>query len=350
MENGINTKGLYIYGIVPTYYLADQFRKLEGTGVFNITFQKVSALVSQNSVIDYRLLSVEPLARLLIDHQKTIENIMNMGFITMIPMRLGTFANNTTEVLKILETGYDLIVDTFEKISNLIEINIVATWSDFSRVLAETALHKQVVEMKAKIEKSSAGVNHSDQLSIGYLVKKILDENRAEYSSKILDSLKPYCQSTKQHEVLNDQMVCNTAFLLNQSQLGMLENALDKLDEALNGKLNFKLVGPLPCYSFFTLEVKSILYNEIESARKELGLTNSTSEKKVKQAYLDKVKLYHPDTNPGEGNPVILNHINNAYQTLLDYISVVKPESREAYFSLQPEAVEGHSVFLKIKK
>lgn len=350
MDNGINTESLYIYGIVPTYYEAEQFRKLDSTDVFSIPFQKASAIVSKNSVIDYRQLGAEPLVRLLLDHQKTIESLMDMGFTTIIPMRIGTFANNTSEVLRILEKGYDLIIETIEKANNLLEIDIVASWSDFSQILAEIAVNPQVVEMKAKIENSETGITQSDQLSIGNLVKKMLDERKDEYATKIIEALNPFCQSTKQHEVQNDQMVSNTAFLLNQSQSALLEKALDQLDESLNGKLNFKLVGPLPCYSFYTLEVKKLYFEEIELAKKELGLNNSTSEKNINQAYLDKAKLFHPDTNLGDDGVVMFNRINKAYQTMLDYVNAVKPESREEQFSLLIDAVAGNSFFLKIKE
>lgn len=347
--NGINTKGLYIYGVIPSYYDAAQFRELESVGVFSIPFEKVSAIVSKSSVIDYRKLSVESLAKLLVDHQKTIESLMNMGFNTIIPMRLGTFANNVTEVIQILEKGYDLIMETAVKVTNLLEIDVVSLWSDFDQVLAEIATSPKVFEMKTKIEESKAKITQSDQLSIGYLVKNMLDEKKAEHAAKIKDALEPFCQNAKQHELMDDQMVSNTAFLVKQSKLPLFEKALDQLDERLNGKLNFKMVGPLPCYSFYTMEVKELCFDEIESAKKELGLSNSTSEKNIKQAYLEKAKLFHPDMNRGDGDSVIFNRINKAYQTMLDYVNAVKPASREDQFSLLLDSVVGNSFFLKIK-
>jgi len=350
MENGINTEGLYIYGIIPTYYDAAQFIKLESTNLFNVPFQKVSAIVSKKSVIDFRQLSAEPLAQLLLDHQKTIESLMDMGFNTIIPMRIGTFANNTTEIIRIIEKEYNLIMETIEKVTNLIEIDIVSTWSDFGQIIAEIAVNPKVVEMKEKIENSEIGITQSDQLSIGYLIKNMLDELKSEYKTKITEVLSPFCQSTKQHELMNDQMVSNTAFLLNQSKLFQFEKALDQLDESLNGKLNFKLVGPLPCYSFYTMELKELCFEEIESAKKELGLTNLTSGIKIEQAYLDKAKLFHPDTNPGDDGVVMFNRINKAYQTLLNYVNTVKPASRDEQFSLLIDTEEEKSFFLKIKE
>ena len=350
MEILRNTDGLYIYGIIPTYYSAEQFRSLDGIEIFNLPFKKVSAIVSKKWIVDYRQLGTETLAKLLVDHQRTIETLMNKGFSTIIPMRIGTFANNQSEVIKLLEKGYDLIIETIEKITNHIEIDVVAMWSDFGQIISEVAQSPQVDEMKTKLQSSQTEITQSDQLAVGYLVKKLLDDKKAEYSTKILEALKPFCQSSKAHEVLNDQMVTNTAFLLNKNQSVLFENALDKLDESLSGKINFKLVGPLPCYSFYTLEVKDLIFEEIDSARIELGLDHETSEKNIKQAYLDKVKLFHPDTNSDNDSAKNFDRIKKAFHTMTDYANAVKPASRDEAFSLQKKAFAQNSFLLKIKE
>ncbi|MEI6456070.1 MAG: GvpL/GvpF family gas vesicle protein [bacterium] len=350
MDNGINTKGLYIYGIIPNYYPAEKYRELDNINVFNISFGKVSAIVSKSSVIDYRQLGTEPLAKLLVDHQRTIENIMNMGFNAIIPMKLGTFAHNTGAVLKILERGYPLIMEVMEKIVNIIEIDVVSTWANFNQVLAQVAVHPKVIEIKSRIEKSKVRITQSEQLSVGYLVKQILDEKKAACEIRIIKALNPFCQSIRPHDVMNDQMVSNTAYLVNQSQSELFEKALDTLDLEFGDELNFKMIGPLPCYSFFTLEVNELHFEEIESARQELGLSDYTTEKTIKQAYLDHVKIFHPDTNPGNPSPIIFERINKAYQVMVDYTRAIKPTSRDDQFSLLPDAITENSILVKIRE
>lgn len=346
----MNNKGIYIYGIIPTYYDSDSFRKLDGIDVFNISYKKISAIVSQNTVIDYKQLGRESLAKLLVHHQKTIESVMDMGFSTIIPMRLGTFANNTTEVLEILEKGYDLIIRTIEKIANHIEIDIVATWSDFASVLSDISVHPEVVELKEKIQKSNIDISQSDQLTVGRLVKKILDKKKEECATKIINALTSISKNMKQHEVMNDQMVSNIAFLINKSQLPLFEKTVEQLDVEFNGKLNFKYIGPLPCYSFYTLEVQELPYVQVEMARNELELDNSATEKEIKKAYLEKVKLFHPDTNSGIENSESFNRISNAYKTLQDYSHAVRQSSPEDMVSFVKEKVIENSILVKIKE
>jgi hypothetical protein len=350
MEEGIIKKDLYIYGLVPNHYDDEQFKKLNNIGVIRIPFQEISAIVSQKDKIDLKQLNTEELAELMVHHQKTVESLMNMGFNTIIPMRLGTFTNSSTELIRILKKEYEIILDTTAKVTDLIEVEIVSTYADFGQIIAGIAVHPKVIEMKRNAESNKLGITQDDQLSIGYLVKNLLDELKAKYATTITETFQPLCTTLKQHELMNDQMVSNTAFLIPKSKFDLFEQKLDQLDETLLGKFNFKLVGPLPCYSFYTMELKSICLEEIESAQKELELDNSTSEKNIQQAYLNKAKFFHPDSNSGEDTTIIFNQIKKAHKTLLDYIDVIKPASKEEYFSLNTDTVIENSLFLKIKE
>jgi hypothetical protein len=341
-------KGLYIYGLIPNYYSADQFREMEKLNVVSIPYGKILAIVAESNIVDYSELGTEPLARLLLSHQQTIESIMKMGFNTIIPVQLGTFAENAKQVKKIIETGYDLILQTFEKISGFYEVDIVTTWADFSATLGEIALHPQVLELKSKFQQKEE-ITRDDQMQIGMIVKKMLDQKRSELSDKIYNSLEPFCQKPKQHELLNDQMVSNTAFMVNQQQQQLIEKALDELDAELDGKINFKLVGPLPCYSFFTLEAKRLQYYDLIDAVKGLDLDGEISQKSIRQAYHNKVKLYHPDQNPDDEGRVLFTKAQLDYQLLLNYIRAQKPESEHESIAIAPGKINNDFYIIKIK-
>jgi uncharacterized protein YukE len=241
-------------------------------------------------------------------------------------------------------------METAEKVRNLVEVEIISTWADFSQIMSEIAVNPKIVEMKEKSVRSESGVTQADQLSIGELVKNLLDALQSEYATKTAEAFAPFYKSTKQHELMNDQMVANTAFLVHQNKLVLFEKALDELDENLNGKLNFKFVGPLPCYSFYTMELKSLSIEKIQSAKKELGLADFISENSMQQAYLDKAKLLHPDANTGEDATIVFNQIKKAHKTLQNYADVLKLASKEDQFSLQRDVIIKNSLFLKIKE
>jgi len=344
------TKGIYIYGIVPNFYSTDMFRSLENSGVYAITFQNISAIVSDRNSTHLDYLDRESLGYLLVHHQKTIEDLMGKGFAMLIPMRLGTIVSSKEEVFKILANGYDLIIDTLKKIEHLTEIDLAVTWADFPGTLKEIAGHPDIIAIKDDILKKADTLLKIDQVKVGMLVQAKLKEKNTKVELNILDFLSPISLDIKTHEAMNDEMVTNSAFLINRNNKEKFEQLMDQLDEEYKGLLNFKLVGPLPCYSFYTIEVKDLNSEQVEQARKELGLREETSESEIKKAYLEKAKLFHPDAHPDNGDEENFNRINKAYNTLLDYSVSARQSSKDDLISLAKEKVIENLILVKIKE
>jgi len=341
-------KGLYIYGIVPTFYSTEQFRELDKLNVVHVSYGKIAAIAAEDTIVELKDMGKEPLARLLVAHQHKIEAIMNMGFNTIIPMRLGTFSSDESQLKNILKKGHDLILEIFDKISGFVEVDLVSTWADFSNMIREIAVDPQVVALKAEIQKNDT-ITQADQMEIGFLVKKLIDKRKEEVAEKIYTALEPFSLSVRKHEVMNDEMVSNLAFMVNQQQQTLLENALDELDQELNGKLNFKLVGPLPCYSFFTLEVDLLRYEDLVAAKEELEPGDAISEKSIRQAYLQKAKQYHPDNNSNDKDGSRFNSVKQAYHTLLNYVKSQNPESNDDPVEISNARLAEDSFIIKIK-
>jgi hypothetical protein len=236
------------------------FSSLENSsaGIYVISFQNISAIVSDGESTDIDYSDRETLGHLLVHHQKTIEDIMEKGFNMLIPMRLATIVISKEEVIKILANGHDLIIDTLNKIECLTEIDLVVTWADFSNPLNEIASHPEIIEMREDIMKKTGTLSQIDQMKVGMLVQEKLKEKNTKVELNILDSLASISFDVKTHEVMNDKMVTNSAFLINRNKNEKFEQVIDQLDEEYKGLLNFKLVGPLPCYSFYTIEVKEL--------------------------------------------------------------------------------------------
>ena len=231
----MTAKGIYIYGIVPNLYSTEMFRSLEGSGVYAIPFQNISAIVSDRLDIEPEPLSRESLGYLLVHHQKTVEELQRKGFSMLIPMRLGKVVESKQEVIKILTNGYDLIITTLQKIENLLEIDLVATWGNFPGILQEIAGHPDIAAMKADLPKKSSTLTQIDQVSVGMLVQEKLKEKNAKVELNILDSLSAICIDIKMHEVMNDEMVTNSALLIKNNMQEKVDQIINQLDEEYEG-------------------------------------------------------------------------------------------------------------------
>ena len=319
-EKSLGIAGITAYGgVYPVRNIteAGQDSKISN-GVYTIPHQDISAVVSDSQFADYTTLRKDETARYLLRHQQVIEKIMDTH--TIIPMRLGTFANNNEEIKEILTKGYRTIKNIFEGIKESREIDVVATWSDLNSVLKEIAEEEEIKEFKQMLLNKKEGVTVDDQMKIGIMVKNHLNQKREKYVIEIQTSLSKVSEGIKVHELMDDRMIINTAFLISKDKQKDFDRKVEKLNTEFAEKLNFRCVGPLPPYSFYTLEIKKMQFEEIDWARRKLDLNDISTKEEIKKARQAKAFLFHPDKNPNTpGIEKEFDEVTRAYNVLWEY-------------------------------
>jgi len=320
--------GKYIYGIlnsntdlrlaIPKAFLSDGGES--PTAAYTIPHQDLSALVRDSNGAGSLPRSKEILARLLIGHQAVIEKIMAHGA-TVIPMKLGTYAQDENEVKDILHHGYPLMKEIMEKIADKIEIDVVATWSRFDAAVKDAGEEKEIREFKESLLSRPQGATVEDRIKIGLMIKKALDEKRAGVSRDLLERLQAVSEDARIHELMDDRMVINAAFLIMRAKHKDFEEKVEEINKSMQEKLNFRCVGPLPPYSYYTLEAKKFHFEEIERARKKLGLLHERATRdEIKKAHRAMAFSSHPDRNPdAPGQENEFDEITQAYHMLWEY-------------------------------
>ncbi len=346
----MTNKGFYIYGIVPNFYSPDMFRLLEQSQVYAVGYQNISAIVSETPQTHLNYLDRESLGRLLVKHQKTIEDIQGKGFSMFIPMKLGTIVQSKDEVIKILSKGYELIIDTLKKIELVSEIDVVATLSNFLATLQEVSAQPIIADLKHELLKNADTLSQMDQIKMGMLVQEKLKEKNEAAKKRLLESLSTISIDQRTHEVMNDEMILNAAFLIQKNNQPKFEEIIDQMDAEYSGELNFKLIGPLPCYSFYTIELKEINPFDVKEAKKMLALGDNTSVAEIKKSWHGKAKLLHPDANPENKDDTEFNNTKKSYHTLLEYAAAVRQATKEDMIWLTPEKVKENLMLVKIKE
>jgi len=350
--------GKYIYGIINSngeksfdldevvafedvYPVRSPAEVVESSETYNkaytVPFQDISAVVSDAELVDYSHMPKDTLARLLIRHQQTVEKVMAEH--TIIPMRLGTFAHDDREVREILARGYRTIKDIFARARDSIEIDVVATLNDFNSFLQEVSAGEEMKTLKQSLLGKKSGVTVDDQMRLGILVKKYSDKKKTEYADLVQSALSEVTQDFKAHDLMDDKMVLNTAFLMDKNRQKDFERKVDEVNNKFEEKLNFRCVGPLPPYSFYTLEVKKPQFEEIDWAKKKLGLEKDfITAIEIKKAHRRTAMTCHPDKNPNTPNiEQKFDEMTRAYRILLDYYraSSQSEHNEGCYFNKQ---------------
>jgi len=316
--------GKYIYGVINSNE-ALRFSTLAGPAGENgaarahtIAYRDIAAVVGDAEIVEYTSQNKESLVRQLLKHQKMIEGIMPLY--SVIPMQLGLFARDENEVLEILAGGYALIREVFTAIHGKMEIDVAAVWGDFPAALKEAGGEKSIVARKKELLAKAEGVTPDDRIKLGAMVKQALDNRRDQYAAEILRGLKSVSLAAKAHELMGDTMVLNTAFLINKAGRADFEKEVEKLNIKFNEKFNFRCVGPLPLYSFYTLETRKVKFEEVDRARKKLRLSGGAiTGAELKKAYHETAFSCHPDKNPDKpGMEKEFHELASAYKFLSD--------------------------------
>jgi len=345
-------KGIYIYGIINSNSASDIFTPKDSykkENVYTIPYHDVSAVVSNSEIIDFTYSSKDASAQLLVWHQKVIEKIMSLKY-TIIPLRLGTFMVGEAEVRDILIKGYSLIKNIMEKIRDKIETDLIATWADFGLALKEVGEEKEIKKLKEKIL-DNPKITLDDQMEVGVMIKKALDKKREKYALQIQIFLKKYCTAFKIHELMDDRMVINAAFLINKLEQKDFDRKVGEINTEFAEKLNFRCVGPLPPYSFYTIDIKKMKFEEIDWAKKKLSLSDDfVTKNEVKKAYRKLAFSLHPDRNPNTpGIGKEFDELNKAYRILNGYGEACKQAGKEDSLSFSEEEFEKNKILVEVK-
>ena len=291
---------------------------IDGREVYTLTFEGISALVSRLPLEGFESMSKEALLRNLTAYQSVIEQVMNEH--PVIPVKFGNLLEGDEAVIRILKQGKEPIVQSLKEMENTIELNVVALWSDLNSVLGEIGQTEEIKALKEKAGSKSEDEMLKMQIKTGKRVKALLDEKRESLKAEIMASLQHIAEKQCIHSLMDDSMILNVGFLIQRENALRFEEIVQSLDLQYEDRLTFRIIGPLPPYSFRTFAVKTADYVQLNNAREILQLKEETSRLEIRDNYRQLTKKFHPDKFPGDRKAQKhFEKINQAYKLVNDY-------------------------------
>jgi hypothetical protein len=311
---------LYIYGVIPTgeeINFGTPGIDDPSDQVYTIPYQDIAAVVSACPAKDYASMTREMLIGELVQHQQVVEQTMSR--FAVLPVKFGTTVEDRAHATLLLQRGYSEFKAAHSQMHDKIQVEIIATW-DLQSVLGEVAQEATISELKAKIGTDSSPSSIPDRIRLGEAIKSALDRQRERYQQEALSFLADCAADLRSNPLFDDGLVLNVAVLLPKERLSELDERLDELDRKTDGQLTFRRVGPLPPYSFSTVDIKRIGPEEVQQARERLDLPQQASLAEVKQAYYRQARKYHPDAQAdGAADDDQFAQVQEASRLLVSY-------------------------------
>lgn len=301
--------GKYVYAVIRQ----DDRRNLGGGGLTTVAHQGLAAVVQDKDIKDYHRLPKAETIGELISHQQIIEKIMEQ--FPVLPVKFGTILKNQAEIIAVLDAGYSFLDSTLRKIGDKIELDLVCFWNEPKAAQMAYQKSKKIRSWQQKITKKKQ-VTVEDKLALGKLAADYLAEKREKFKAQILTALKKHAVESCSHALADVNMLLNQAFLVEKKSRPAFNRALNQLDGKFDNLVNFRLVGPLPPYSFATLVVDSLDKKEVAKARETLKLNGRLSMEKLKHTYDKLAMRIHPDKG---GSPAEFGRVTAAYKLLKNF-------------------------------
>jgi hypothetical protein len=310
----------YIYAVIPSGQ-----RGIFGVGgvgdnhdeVYSIPNRNVAAVVSASPLADYRGLKREQAVRYLVAHQRVVETVMQD--LPVLPVKFGTVLPDEAWVHRLLMQGGTLFRTTLEQIAGRVQMEVVVLWN-LQKVFQEIGQEAHIAQLKEEIAGRPAEETLVERVAVGQMVQAALEQRRAAVRACVVCPLRELAQDLVINPSMDDSMVANVALLLDQAGREALDRQLELLDQQFEGQLLFRRVGPLPPYSFATVEVQAPSFEAVDAARRLLGLGEMAAAGEIKQAYHRLAGQLHPDRNREDPEAEArMTELTQAYQLLASY-------------------------------
>ena len=314
----------YVYGIIPT----DQRVSLPGAGVsaspggiHTVPHAGIAAVVGPSDKDDFQGLAREELVKVLLAHQRVVEEVMSAY--PVLPAKFGTVLADEARVIDLLTRGDDLFAGELERLAACVQMEVVVQW-DLEQVFGELGRDERIAQLRAATAAASAADAEALRILLGQTVQTLLEERRAALKDRLLPRLQEVGREVHANPLMDDKMILNLALLVDEPGRLRLDALLPELDDELEGSLDFRCVGPLPPYTFATLDVESPRFVDTEKARGLLGLPLEVTAGQVKAAFRRLASWLHPDANPeAMGSEEAMAELAWAYKLLSRFVDAV---------------------------
>lgn len=304
-SDGVISKGpcpdpVYVYGIIPTNdrIIFDPAGVDDAhEEVYTIPERRLSAVVSHTRRANYNGLGRQEAVGYLVAHQRVIESVMHD--FPVIPVRFGTVLADESQVSGLLNQAHTLFETTLAQLAGRAQVEVVVLWN-VQEVFQAISQDERVVQLKARVAAQPPAETMAERVEIGRIVQTELARRRTELRDAILPSLQSLAVDMISNPLMDDNMVLNVGLLLDEHGRQELDHRLETLDRQFDGKLRFRRVGPLPPYSFASVEVTCPSFEAVEEACQCLGLPENCSKVQIKQTYHRLAAQVHPDHAPDD--------------------------------------------------
>jgi hypothetical protein len=240
---------MYVYGVVRAGQISAPLPS--GVGESQVELLERAPLAALVSQVPGS--SVPGRAKNLTAHTDVLRAAMDSG--TVLPMRFGVLmpdaATVTHELLEAWEPG---LVGMLDALDGRVEMTVSAMYLEDVLLREVVTEERTIAALRERVRRKPEAATYFERIRLGELVANAVEVRRQADAGEILEALRPFAGAYLPGDPLHERMVVNSAFLVERDKLSEFEQAVERVSAERAERMQFKLTGPLPPFSFVGTE------------------------------------------------------------------------------------------------
>ena len=197
-------------------------------------------------------LPVKPTRANLAAHHEVIDRAA--GHATVLPMRFGFVMTNDDAVAnELLGRHRDELLEQLARFDGHVELGLKVYYREDSLLRDVVREDQAITRLRELTQRLSPQAGYYQRIRLGELVVEAIDRRCREHASQLWRALEPLASAVVSDDERLDRVVLKAAFLVERVRVPEFEQRVEALARRNPDALHFKLVGPVPPYSFVNL-------------------------------------------------------------------------------------------------
>lgn len=243
------SNGLYLYGIFPAP--GPQNLELEGLDKQPVHTHSVDGFVflyseaKQNRYLASR--------RNLLGHEKVLEQAMQAGYRTLLPLQFGLTIDTWDTVSQQLTNPHSAHLERlFEKLSGYREVGVKVFWDSSAELQALMAENTELRAQRDSLEGKSLSMD--EIVRIGQAIEQAMSDRKQQIVAAFQTALNALAIEIVENDALTEQMIYNAAYLIPWETETEFSQQVETLDQQFEGRLKIRYNDFTAPYNFAQFE------------------------------------------------------------------------------------------------
>lgn len=241
--------GLYLYGIFPTP--GPQDLTLEGLDKQPVQQQVVDGFTFLYSEAQQeRYLASR---KNLLGHEKVLEQAMQAGYRTLLPLQFGMIIQSWDTVIQQLTQPHgEGLQRLFQRLDGKREVGVKVFWEQDSELQALMGENPNLQAQRDSLEGKNLSMDQV--VAIGQAIERAMDDRRSAIIHAFQTALNPLSISVVENDTLTEAMIYNAAYLIPWDAEPEFSHQVETLDHQFDQRLKIRYNNFTAPFNFAQLD------------------------------------------------------------------------------------------------